>query len=156
MLSDNEVQIPDKGYKSAQKQHIGQWFTPEVQVQIPSSPQKPKEKEVKGLQLQFQLLSEEELGKLKTQKIEEINLKYKQIISSIKEKYTNVIESRRGRIRDYILKTKQYFKNYIDSLRNRMKLEVSFLNQKSKEINYYNIMYVIKLWVFSIIGEIRK
>jgi len=44
----------------------------------------------------------------------------------------------------------------ISSLRRKAQLEVSFLDQKYKELNYLNIMAVLKLWIFSGIGEIRK
>lgn len=37
-----------------------------------------------------------------------------------------------------------------------MLLETAFLNAKTKDINYINILYVVKLWVFSVIAEIRK
>lgn len=109
-----------------------------------------------GQELQFELLSDEELTILKQKSAEEITCRYKQKKSAIQEKFTKLVEDRRQRVHQYIAKTKQFFKNYLVALRKRTKLEIAFLDHKFKEINYFSIMNVIKLWVFSVIGEIRK
>jgi CRISPR/Cas system CMR subunit Cmr6 (Cas7 group RAMP superfamily) len=109
-----------------------------------------------GQELKFSLLNDEELAKIKQQSIDEITFRYKQKKSAIQEKFTKLVEERRQRVHHYISKTKQFFKNYLIALRKRTKLEISFVDHKLKEINYFSIMFVIKIWVFSVIGEIRK
>lgn len=88
--------------------------------------------------------------------MDEVNSKYKSIINKSLEKHSELIDKRRARIRNYISQTKDNFETKLASLRNRAKLEVAYINYKVMQINYYDIMHIIKIWVMSIMGEIRK
>lgn len=139
------------------KQKMNQRFTPDIRMStIQGDSHKKGEKILRGDQLQFKILSESELKALKDQAINEINLKYKTKISTIREKYENLTKSRRGRIRDYIKKMKENIQNLLISVKKKCRLEVDFLNYKSKQINYENILFTIHVWVKTIMGEIKK
>lgn len=80
--------------------------------------------------LQFSILSDYELEKLHQAKIDEINSKYKERITQMRENYTKVIQFHRARARAYIAKLKFQFKNYLESLRSQVKTEITFINDK--------------------------
>lgn len=111
---------------------------------------------LRGDQLQFSLLSESELKFLHKLATDSIISKYRTTIRNTKEKYEKLIENRRKRISDYILKARKYFESLITSLNKRCRLEVDFINYKAKQLNYDNILTVFRIWVISIIGDIRK
>lgn len=107
-------------------------------------------------EIQFEMLSDNELDKLHKAKIAEINQKYKERINSTRENYSRVINFHRTRIREYIARLKLQFRNYVEALQSWIKTEIAFIDTKSYQINYKNIISVIKVWVFSVFGEIQK
>lgn len=115
-----------------------------------------KNSQISGDVLKFKLLTDEEISILRKRDIEEINNRYKKDINTLKEHYYDIIDSRRNKVRNYIKNKKHQFQSLFASVRRRVQLETTFINQKTKEHNYYDILYAIKLWVFSVIGEIKK
>lgn len=155
--SRNKASKTEKGFKSASKPQGVYNYTPElVQSSLEVIPARQKYKKINGLEIQFKMLTEDEIELLRKAKIDEVQTKYKEKISSLKESHSRLIDDRKQRILDYIAKSKLAFANSINSLKNRIRLEDEFINLKALEINWNNIIYVIKLWVFSIIGEIKK
>ena len=67
-------------------------------------------------EIQFEMLSDEELDKLHRAKTAEIVHKYKEKTTSVRETYSNVINFHRARIREYITRLKTQLKNYIEAL----------------------------------------
>lgn len=67
-------------------------------------------------EIQFEMLSDNELDKLHKAKIAEINQKYKERINSTRENYSRVINFHRTRIREYIARLKLQFRNYVEAL----------------------------------------
>lgn len=153
----NKASKTDKGFKSATKPQGVYNYTPDlIQNSNESSPVRQKYKKINGLEIQFKMLKDTEIDQLRKSKIDEINTKYKEKISSLEEIHSKLISEKKQKITDYIKNAKSAFSYSINSLRNRIRLEDEFINLKTLEINWNNIMYIIKLWVFSIIGEIKK
>lgn len=113
-------------------------------------------KTLRGDQLQFNLLTDPELKSLHKQTVASISSKYKTSIRNLKDKYDNLIEERRKRVSGYITKIKRNFRTLIFSLNKWCRLEVDFINYKAKQLNYDNVIMVFRIWVISIIGDLRK
>lgn len=132
-------------------------YTPEAMYSSGQVSQfKQKTKVLHAKSVPFKLMPQSEIDRLWRLKLDEVNFKYKERTKDIHEENARIIEDRRKRIRQYIEKTKAGFKNSIAGIKDKMRLEREFVNIKTFELNCVNILYVIKTWVFSIIGEIKK
>ena len=114
----NKLSKTEKGFKSASKTQGVYNYTPDlIQNSMDTPPVKLKPRKINGLEIQFKMLTSDEIEQLRKSKLDEISLKYKEKTNDLMERNSKLINERKQRIKDYIAKAKLAFANNLNSLK---------------------------------------